>query len=84
MQAMAKERRRGLDSVPGSLESYLNPSQMTTLQQVENFGWVLRYVRRPLFMEPVPILYHRDMQQYAVLEMDGGLNRNVDVALRCD
>ena len=82
MLTSSRERRKGLDSVPDSLEIYLNASQIATLQQVEHFGWMLKYVRRPLFMEPVPILFHRDMGSYAVLEMDGSLNRNVDVAVR--
>ncbi|WP_372778580.1 hypothetical protein [Litorivivens sp.] len=82
MQSSQRERRIGVDSVPESLESYLNASQISTLHKVEHFGWALKYVRRPLFMEPVPILIHQDMGTYAVLEMDGSLNRNVDVALR--
>ncbi len=69
-------------SIPNSLEAYLNSSQILTLHEVEGFGWELKYVRRPLFMEPVPILYHPDMEAYAVMDIDGCINRNVDVALR--
>lgn len=82
MRPRQRERRKGLDGVPDSLETYLNQSQLLTLQQIENFGWSLKYVRRPLFMEPVPVLYHREMNTYAVIEMDGSLNKTVDVAVR--
>lgn len=82
MQAMRKERRKGMDSIPRGLEGYLNASQVDTLNEVARFGWELKYVRRPLFMEPVPILYNRNMDRYAVMEIDGCLNRSIEVALR--
>ncbi len=82
MQAMRKERRRGMRSIPNGLESYLNASQIDTLQEVSGFGWELKYVRRPLFMEPVPILYNQSMDRYAVMDIDGCMNRSIEVALR--
>ncbi len=82
MRAIRKERRKGMHSIPNSLESYLNPAQIDTLYEVARFGWELHYVRRPLFMEPVPILYNRNMDKYAVMDIDGCLNRTLSVALR--
>lgn len=60
----------------------MNRSQLFELHQIENFGWSLKYVRRPLFMEPIPIVFHKDIRSYAVLEVDGTLNRNSDVVVR--
>tara|TARA_R100000687_G_scaffold30831_2_gene25677 strand:- start:14 stop:205 length:192 start_codon:yes stop_codon:yes gene_type:complete len=60
----------------------LNEDQRISLQQLENFGWSLRYVRRPLFLEPVAIVYHSGICAHAVLDIDGTLDRNSDVNLR--
>lgn len=79
---MRRERRKGTSPIPSGLESYLNFSQMITLNEAEGFGWQLKYVRRPLFMEPVPILYNPDMDRYAVMDIDGCINRSIEVALR--
>ncbi len=82
MKERTKERRNDLRLVSKSLEEDLNPAQISALHQIENFGWSLKYVRRPLFMEPVPIVFHNSVHAYAVLEVDGTLNRNAEVALR--
>lgn len=82
LTAGRRERRKGISSIPNSLEAYLNLAQIATLQEVEGFGWELRYVRRPLFMEPVPILYNPVMDCYAVMDIEGCVNRSVEVALR--
>ncbi|MFT5032973.1 MAG: hypothetical protein ACI89D_002588 [Bermanella sp.] len=82
MRATPKERRKGMHSIPDGLESYLNPAQIVTLHEVARFGWELQYVRRPLFMEPVPILFNHTMNRYAVMDINGCMNRSIDVALR--
>ena len=82
MKARTRERRQSSDRVYNSLEAHLNPVQMVALHQIENFGWSLKYVRKPLFMDPVPIVFHTSMKSYAVLEFDGTLNQGAAVALR--
>ena len=82
MRTVTKERRKAPDEKSSGLESYLNDDQRFSLQRLENFGWSLKYVRRPLFLEPVAIVYHRDAFSYAVLDIDGTLNCEGDVSLR--
>lgn len=82
MRAVTKERRKVSESHSVELRSFLNTDQRISLQQMENFGWSLKYVRRPLFMEPVAIVFHRGILEYAVLDLDGTLNRAGDVDLR--
>jgi len=44
-----EEKRHKQDPVPSNLDQFLNQMQMMTLNKIENFGWHLWFVRRPLF-----------------------------------
>ena len=52
------------------------------LSKMEGFGWILKFVRRPLFQDVVPVLFHPDSKQYGVLEEDGTLNSRSDINIR--
>jgi hypothetical protein len=78
----AKERRGHKLAVPSNIASLLNDEQSLALRKVENFGWELAFVRRPLFEDPVPVVVSPDRRQYAVIEADGGLNHAPDIRLR--
>jgi len=54
------EKRRGDSPVPDNLEDYLNGEQMTALRQIQAFGWELKFVRRPLFQEPIAVIINND------------------------
>lgn len=79
---MDREKRKGEKPVPDNLNQMLNPVQMSALRQIESFGWQLKFVRRPLFQEPVPVVFSADGKQIGVLEDDGRLNMEVDVPIR--
>jgi len=53
---MEKERRKHDKPVPDNLDELLSVAQSRRLHQLEEFGWELKFVRRPLFQEPVAIL----------------------------
>jgi hypothetical protein len=42
----------------------------------------LRFVRRPMFLAPIPIVFHRDGVRFAVLEEDGSINENPGFKIR--
>jgi hypothetical protein len=71
---MAKEQRIGKPPVPENLEETLNEAQIFTLRRMEVFGWELKFIRRPLFQDVLPVLYHTDINKFGVLEDDGTLN----------
>ncbi len=77
-----RERRQG--SAPDSAEvrSRLNAAQQAALPLLERFGWQLRFVRRPLFQEPVPILFSADGARWVTLEPDGSVNETPGFQLR--
>ena len=52
------------------------------LQQLQNFGWHIQFVRRPLFEQPIIVLASGDGKQVGVLEPDGRLNLHGNITLR--
>jgi len=76
------ERRSKMQPIPPDYQSMLNAEQKHALRNVENFGWELAFVRRPLFQEPVFIIFSPDHHRYAVVEDDGEINRRPDIAVR--
>jgi hypothetical protein len=49
---------------------------------MENYGWELNFIRRPLFQDVLPVLLHLDSNKIGVLEEDGTLNMQRDLNLR--
>lgn len=66
------ERRRGAPPSSVQLLEQLNPSQLRMLRELECFGWELRFVRRPPFVEPIPVIFAGD-DAYITLRFDGSL-----------
>lgn len=64
------------------LEKELNDSQLTTLRNIETFGWELKFIRRPLFQKPIPVVFDGSRQRFAVIEEDGTLNENPTISIR--
>ena len=79
---MDRERRKGLPPVPGELEKLLNNIQLITLRELQNFGWTVELVRRPLFTTPIPVLKSPDGKKMALIEEDGTVNYNSDIVIR--
>ncbi|QCO68570.1 hypothetical protein E5843_13745 [Luteimonas yindakuii] len=77
-----RERRTSPDIDQDALRAALTPAQRAALPLLERFGWELRFVRRPLFMEPVPVLFDRDGKRWVSLEADGTVNENSGFKLR--
>ena len=65
------EKRDGSAPVPRNLDDILNKQQMTSLRQIENFGWQLHFVRRPLFQDPVVVIVSAEGDRFGTLEADG-------------
>jgi hypothetical protein len=79
---MDHERRKGEKPIPDDLENTLNDAQLIALPVLERFGWELRFVRRPLFQEPIPVVCNAEGTMLGVLEEDGRLNLQVDMQIR--
>jgi len=77
-----KERRIGEKPVPDDYDEKLNYPQRIGLRQIERFGWNLKFVRRPLFMEPVPVVFNAEDSKMGLLEIDGKINMETDIDVR--
>ena len=77
-----RERRQTAQSAATALRSGLTPSQLKALDTLEQFRWTLRFVRRPMFHDPVPVVFDREGKRYAVLEADGTLNETPGFKIR--
>ncbi len=76
------EKRTGESAVPDNLEDYLNEEQIKALRQIENFGWELKFVRRPLFQEPIAVIINTDGDRVGTLEADGRIDLQQNFELR--
>jgi hypothetical protein len=79
---MEIEKRSEGNQVPESLDGVLNEMQLLTLSKMEGFGWMLAFIRRPLFQDIVTVLLHPDNEILATLEDDGALNTQPDIEFR--
>lgn len=79
---MDNERRKSQKPIPNDLKSALNEAQLIALPALERFGWELKFVRRPLFQDVLPVVFNADGTTVGVLEEDGRLNLDVDVQIR--
>jgi hypothetical protein len=61
VQSPKDEVRGSRNALPADVFYYLNEVQRLALHSLENFGWELAFIRRPLFVPPV-------------LEEDGSVN----------
>lgn len=77
-----KERRSNGKPPAARLMRDLNEAQRMTLTSLEQFGWDLKFVRHPLFLPPIPIVWDPDHKKYAVLEPDGSLNEKAALNVR--
>jgi hypothetical protein len=79
---MVAERRGENNQLPGQLDEVLNEAQLFTLKRMEHYGWILAFIRRPLFQETVTVLRHQDCHKFGVLNDDGTLDSQPGIELR--
>ena len=80
---MAESERRRLDKERSNeLKRELNEDQLMTLRGLEQFGWELKFIRRPPFKEKVAVVFDGDRKSYAVIEADGALNEKNELDIR--
>ena len=77
-----KERRGAAPHDPAALRQGLRPAQLKALETLEQFSWTLRFVRRPMFLDPVPVAFDRKGEKWVVIEPDGTLNENPGFKIR--
>lgn len=77
------ERRRQTEPErAAALRRGLTGAQLATLDTLEGFHWRLAFVRRPLFRDPVPVVFDRSGNRFVVIEPDGGINEAPPLRVR--
>ena len=79
---MMKDRREYRKLTRDAVKETLNPAQMDALLEFQYFGWRLKFIRRPLFQEPVPIIYNAKFDQIGIIDSDGYLNMDLELEIR--
>ena len=77
-----RERRRQETASGASLRTLLNEAQRLTLRDLERFGWELKFVRCPQFMDSIPVVFDGDRKTFAVIRTDGTLDENPGFEIR--
>ena len=77
-----RERRQPGDIDQAALRAGLTPQQLAALATLEQFQWTLRFVRRPMFQYPIPVVVDRTGSRHALLKPDGSLDENLGFKLR--
>lgn len=60
----------------------LTDRQLATLDTMANFGWTLRFVRRPMFQPPIPVAFDRNTKRFVVIEADGSVDEDPGLQIR--
>ena len=77
------ERRKGAPKMDdATLLAGLTPEQQATIHTMETYHWRLKFVRRPLFKIPIPVLFNRDGDRYVVVNEDGTIDETPALKLR--
>lgn len=81
---MYTERRRGDQQTQDDLKRMLNKHQSATLREMEKSGWKILFIRNHLFQSVTIVLGRTEDGAVVVLEEDGSINENHDLAIRKD
>ena len=79
---MDREKRKGNIPIPDNMKELLNDAQLQALSGMKYSGWELRFLRRPLFQEPVPIVHNTNDGRIGILEKDGGIKIQPNIKIR--
>lgn len=69
--ASVAERRLRMPPVPDDFFSLITHEQRIALNQKQQFGWFVKFVRRPLFQPIEVVLSNPDGSDFLMLETDG-------------
>jgi hypothetical protein len=77
-----ERRKQDAEAHAATLRAGLGQEQLAALRTLEQFDWTLRFVRRPMFLTPMPVVFSPDGSRFVVLEADGSINENPGFKLR--
>jgi hypothetical protein len=78
----SERRQQSGPEQAAALRRGLTAAQLSTLQTMEAFQWRLEFVRRPLFRDPVPVLFNPLQNRHVVIEADGSIDERPALRIR--
>jgi len=79
---VAKDRRKNLKLTQDDVYKLLDSNQLKALRESAIFGWKIKFIRRPLFLEPVIILYNARYDIIGILDLDGNIDMETELDVR--
>ena len=77
-----RERRKIESKLASTLRRELNQDQTMALSELEKFGWELKFIRRPMFQQPIPVVFDSEIKHFAILNADGTIDENPGFDIR--
>jgi len=77
-----REKRKGNIPLPKNLKEVLNKAQLDALSGMEYAGWELRFLRRPLFQEPMLFIQNPNDGRIGILDKDGSIKIQSNIKVR--
>lgn len=68
---MTNDKRKGGPIPTDDMRAQLNEAQRQALSELELLGWSLKFVRMPMFQDPIPTIVSKDNGQIGLLDPDG-------------
>jgi hypothetical protein len=81
---MTNDKRKGGATAPEKMRTQLNEAQRQALAELELLGWSLKFVRMPMFQDPVPVVISKNSGQIGLLDPDGKIVIDMNHDLRGD
>lgn len=82
--AMTNDKRKGDTVSPEKMRARLNDAQREALAELELLGWSLKFVRMPLFQDPIPVVVSKNSSQIGQLDPDGKIVIDTNNKIRGD
>lgn len=79
---MLEDKRGGEQAIPENSRDLLTDGQLQSLKRMENFGWSLKFIRRPRCQPPIVVIENPVGTSIAVLAEDGRLDIRPQITLR--
>jgi hypothetical protein len=81
---MSNDKRKGDLMATDKMRAQLNEAQCQALTELELLGWSLKFVRMPMFQDPIPVVVSKKSGQIGLLDPDGKIVVNNGEVVRSE
>jgi len=81
---MTNDKRKGGLMSTDEMRAQLNEVQRQALSELEMLGWSLKFVRMPMFQDPIPTIVSKDNGKIGLLDPDGKIVVDTGLTVRSE